>query len=212
METAPQRRHAIPQWIRWTALLWLVIWTVTYWRYWGPTTFLFFCDIAVILTCMGLATGSALLLSSQAISSLLIDLAWAADAGWRFTTGHPLTGGTEYLFDATYPLWVRLISLFHVLLPFLLLWAVNRTGYDPRGWKLQSAIALVVFVACRFTPPEKNINFAFRDPFFHRQHGPAALHVALTFVVLVIAVYLPTHAVLGRLFSPAATAHDVRTP
>ena len=123
------------------------------------------CDVAVILTCVGLWTNSGLLISSQAISSLLVDIAWALDAGWRLFTGHHLIGGTEYLFDASEPLWIRLLSLYHLVLPALLLWMLYRMGYDRRGWALQSAIALPVFIASRFTIPAEKYEFCFRRPF-----------------------------------------------
>ena len=58
-------------------------------------------------------------------------------------------------------------------MPSLLLWALHRTGYDRRGWALQCAIALPLFIAARFTAPAENINFAFSDPFVHRPWGPA---------------------------------------
>jgi hypothetical protein len=146
-------------------------------------------------------TNNSLLLSSQAVSSLLIDLAWALDAAWRLFLGRHLIGGTDYLFDARFPLWLRLLSLFHLLLPFLLLWALHRVGYDRRAWALQSAIAILVLVLARIaSTPEKNINFAFSDPFFHRAWGPAPVHLAVTSLFLIFVDYLPTHLLLSRIF------------
>ena len=204
-EPAPGR---IPDWLRWAALIWLLIWFPAYWRTWGAANFLQLCDLAVILTSIGLWRNSALLISSQAISSLLIDLVWALDAGWRFFLGRHLIGGTEYLFDRHYPAWVRLLSLFHVLLPLLLLWALGRIGYHRRGFRLQCAIAFLSLLACRFTSPQKNMNFAFRDPFLHRPWGPPPIHLAISFLVLAIAVYLPTHLLLRKLFAPAVPCED----
>ena len=167
----------IPRWTKWAALAWLLLWFPIYWHVWGPKNFLQMCDIAVILTCFGLWTNSSLLISSQAVSALLVCVAWTFDAGWRFLLHHHLIGGTEYLFDASEPLWIRLLSLYHLVLPALLLWLLYRLGYDKRGWALQSAIALPVFIASRFTSPQKNMNFAFADSFFHRQWGPAPVHI-----------------------------------
>jgi hypothetical protein len=198
-EPAPRE---IPHWLRWAALLWLLIWFPAYWHTWGAANFLQLCDLAVILTSIGLFSENALLISSQAVSSLLIDLAWAFDAGWRFFLGRHLIGGTEYLFDAHFPLWVRLLSLFHLLMPALLLWGLLRIGYDRRAGRLQCAIAFFALVACRFTSPEKNMNFAFRDPFLHRAWGPAPIHLAISTLFLATVVYLPTHLLLRRLFTP----------
>lgn len=201
---APQiaTRKELPQLVRWAALVWLAVWFPAYWRAWGLANFLHLCDLAVILTCIGLWTGNRPLLSSQAVSSILVDLAWALDAGWTLVWKHHLIGGTEYLFDTRVALWIRLLSLFHVVLPPLLLWAVWRTGYDRRAWGLQSAIALVAFIASRFTNPTANINFAFRDPFWHRTWGPGPVHVGLSVLFMAFVVYLPTHLLLRRSFSP----------
>jgi hypothetical protein len=200
-------RRKIPDWFRWLALLWLVVWVAAYWHAWGPANFLHLCDIAVILTCVGLWTDNSLLISSQAVSSVLIDIVWTLDVAARLFFGRHLIGGTEYLFDGSTPLWARLLSLFHIVLPFILLWSLSRLGYDRRGWQLQSAILLPVLIASRFVTPDQNLNFAVADPFLHRSYGPAPTHLAITFLFLVFVVYFPTHFVLGRLFpAPASNA------
>ena len=202
----PSLPDIFPAWLRWAALAWLLIWVPAYWRTWGASNFLELCDIAVILTCLGLWTNSRLLLSSQAVSSLVVDLIWMLEASWRLFTGRSLLGGTEYLFDARYPLWVRVLSLFHVVMPPLLLFWLRRVGYDRRAFALQSVIALLAFIASRFTSPAKNMNFAFTDPFFHRAWGPPPVHVATSVLFLVVVVYLPTHLILQRAFARQADA------
>jgi len=200
MSISPTPGNQIPVWLRWTALVWLAFWLPVYWRTWGPANFLHLCDIAVILTCIGLWFNSTLLISSQAVASLLANTAWLIDAGSGLLLPHPLIPGTESLSDPHYPLWIRLLSLYHLAMVPLVLWAVARMGYDRRGWVLQSAIALPAFVAARFTSPADNINFAFSAPFFHRQIGPVPVHVAASWLFMVVVAYLPTHAVLKRVF------------
>ncbi|HXW62376.1 MAG TPA: hypothetical protein VEJ45_07250 [Candidatus Acidoferrales bacterium] len=204
---ASSETHATtyPNWMRWTALVWFVTWLPSYWRTWGVANFLHLCDTAVILTCVGIWTDSALLISSQAVGILVIDAAWTIDAASRVFFGRALVPGNEYLLDPRYPAWVRLLTLFHLVMPALLLWGIYRTGYDRRGWALQSAIALPVIALARFTPPAVNINFAFSDPFFHRRLGPPALHILIVWLFLVFVVYLPTHLVLKRLFRSPET-------
>jgi hypothetical protein len=198
--SAPRQKN--PNWFRWLALLSLVAWFAAYWYAWGPANFLHLCDIAVILTGIGLCTNNSLLISSQAVSSVLIDIVWTLDVAARLIFGRHLIGGTEYLFDATAPLWARLLSLFHIVLPFILLWSLTRLGYDRRGWKLQSAILLPVLIASRYVTPDQNLNFAVTDPFLHRSYGPAPAHLFITFIFLVFVVYLPTHLLFTRLFPP----------
>ena len=195
-----------PKWVRWASLIWLAVWIPPYWHYWSAQNFVHLCDIAVILTCAGLWWSNSLLLSSQAVSSIVVDLLWDLDAAWRFFSGHQLIGGTEYMWDAHYPLWVRLLSLFHIVWPILLLWSLARVGYDRRGCLLQAAIAADAMVVARSTDPALNINYAFRDPILHRAWGPGPLHIALMWMGLVVVIYLPTHFILRKLFAPPATS------
>jgi hypothetical protein len=202
MTLAVAEERTFPDWLSWTALAWLVIWAAIYWHTWGAANFLHLSDIAMILTCLGLWSNSALLISSQAVASLAVDTVWTLDVVWKSLFGRYLMGGTEYLFDTRYPLWVRLITLFHLVMPPLLLWALHRSGYDRRGWILQSAVALPVFIASRYTSPAQNTNFVFADPFFHRAWGPAPVYVAIAFLFMLLVVYFPTHLLLKRLFPP----------
>jgi len=196
------RTPGYPIWMRWLSLVWFLFWSSAYWRTWGAANFVHLCDVAVILTCIGMWTGSALLISSQAVGALIVDAAWALDACWMVLLRRPLFGGNEFLLDAHYPLWVRLLTVFHLIMPALLLWGLVRSGYDRRGWLLQCAIALPVFILARFTPPAKNIDFAFTDPFLHVQWGPAPLHVLISWCFMAVVIYLPTHLLLKRLFPP----------
>jgi hypothetical protein len=185
---------------RWIALGWLVIWIPAYWRVWGWQNFLHFCDVSVILACVGIWYGNRLLVSSQVLASLLPDALWSLDAGWRLFTGHNLFGGTEYLWDSRFPLWVRLLSLFHVVLPILLVAAVARIGYDRRALALQAGIAGMLLVISQAFSSNANMNYAFRDPVFHRAWGPAPAHILVMFVGIVVLAYWPAHLLLGRLF------------
>ena len=200
MTVPPALVHEFPAWVRYITILWLVVWFPAYWRVWGPANFLHICDIAVFLICAGLLTNSPLLLSSQAVGALIIDAVWMLDAGWKLVSGHGLMGTADYLFDSKYPLWVRLLTLFHIVIPVLLIWSMARFGYDRRGFALQCGITLVAFIVSRFTPPAENINFVFQEPFFRRAWGPAPVHILVVWVFMIVVVYLPTHLVLRAFF------------
>jgi hypothetical protein len=183
--------------LRWLALAWILVWAPAYlWRY-GPNVFLNLCDIAVFLTALGLWRGSPLLLSSQALSSLVIDTAWVIDLAFRALAGRHLVGGTEYMWDPRYPVWLRALSLFHVLLPLALVHGLRQVGYDRRAFGLQAVIAVAAVAGARLLSPEENLNFAWRDP-WGRTWGPAPVHVAVIAGLLVGVVCGGTHAVLSR--------------
>lgn len=180
-----------------------MVWVPAYWHTWGWTNFLLLCDLAVFISVWAFWRGSALLLSSQAVSMLLVGILWAADAASFSLARWHIIGGTNYLWDARFPLLVRLLSIYHVALPATLVWALRRTGYDPRGWKLQSALAAVITVLSRFGDPAKNLNFAFREPLFGQQWGPAPVHLAIVLIVVIFGIYWPTHRLLARWIPPA---------
>jgi hypothetical protein len=192
--------------LRWFSLLWMVVWLPAYFRVWGWANLLHLCDVAVILTFVGIWWANPLLLSSQAVGSVAAGFFWILDVGWRLTTGRFLVGGTEYMWDTRYPLWVRLLSTFHVGLPLVLLWTLRKVGYDRRALGLQAAIAAVLLVVSRFLSAELNMNYAYRDPAFHRAWGSAPAHLAMIFIPLVVLIYWPTHLLLSWLFhSPVAS-------
>ena len=188
--------------MRWVCLLGLALWFTTYAVVWGWPNFMQYCDLAVILTVAGVWTGSALLLSSQAVASIVINFVWVLDVVWRLAFGYHLLGGTEYMWDARYPLWVRLLSFYHVAIPVLAIWAARRTGYHPRGFLLQSVIAVPVMIVSRLLGPAKNINFSHVDPVLHISFHPAALHLAILLFCLIAVVYWPTHRILLRVLPP----------
>ena len=186
--------------LRWFSLLWMVVWLPAYFHVWGWANLLHLCDVAVILSFVGIWLANPLLLSSQAVSSFAPGVLWVADVGGRLATGRFLIGGTDYMWDARFPLWVRLFSTFHIGLPLVLLWTLRKVGYDKRALALQSAIAAILLIISRFLPADLNMNYAFRDPVLHRAWGPAPAHLAFIFIVLIAVIYWPTHLLLLWLF------------
>jgi hypothetical protein len=191
--------------LRRVGLLWVAVWLPAYICAWGWANLLHLCDLAVILGCAGLWWGGPLLVSSQAVSSLAAGIIWFLDVGWRLVTGRFLVGGTEYMWDTRVPLWIRLLSSFHIGLPLALLWAMRKIGYDRRALGLQAAIGGGVLILSRCLPPALNMNYAYQDPLFHRAWGPAPVHLAVIFVGMVGLLYWPMHLLMSRMY-PAPKA------
>ena len=194
-------REPVSSRLRGFGALWLAVYLPTYASAYGFRNFLFLCNIGVILTAVGLIARSRLLLSSQAVAAPIIALAWAVDAAWKLLTGDFLYGGTAYMWDPAYPLFARLLSLYHLGWPLLLWWVLRHAGYERRGWAVQSAIAALAMVAGRLlAPAAENVNFAWTDPFFGRQFGPAPLHLLVCWALLCGIAYGATHWGLRRAF------------
>jgi len=185
--------------LRWLGILYLAVWTPAYAFYWGAPDFLYLCNVAVVLTCAGLWFGNSLLLSSQAVGTAVIGLLWGLDLAWAVLThGRALTGGTEYMWDSRFPLWLRLLSFDHLAVPVVALWATRRAGYHRRAWAFQSALAAVVLILSRLIAPERNLNFAQKELVTYHSWGPAPVHLLLIWTVLVLLGYWPVHALLSR--------------
>jgi len=186
----------LPLWLKIAWTLWLVAWVPVYWQQYGLQNFLFFCDLGNFLIAIGMWLESSLIFSWQAAGLLVFQTLYTIDLIGTLITGRHLIGGTEYMFDPHVPVWIRLLSLFHVVVPPLLVWGVWRLGYDKRGWKYQILLTWIVVPINYFWRPQCNVNWA-RGLFFTQQRlvpGPVYLLAYLVLVPLV--VYWPTHLAL----------------
>jgi hypothetical protein len=179
--------------IAWT--LWVLVWAPLYWRQYGAQNFLFFCDLGNFLVLAGLWFESRLIISWQAVGLLIFQSAYAVDFLGALLSGKHLLGGTEYMFDPSIPLWARLLGLYHLFVPPLLLWAVRRLGYDQHAWKWQILLTCVVVPINHFWRADYNVNWA--SGIGHVQHVmPGWLYLIGYLVMAPALVYWPTHLVL----------------
>ncbi len=186
----------IPLWLKLGWSLWVLVWVPVYWHQYGLQNFLYFCDLGNLLIAAALWLESPLLFSWQACGLLLFQTLYTMDLIGAVVSGRHIVGGTEYMFDPHVPLLVRLLSLFHIVVPPLLLWAIWRLGYDGRGWKYQTVTAWVVVPISYFWRPQYDVNWA-RGPFFREQHFiPGIAYLAVYLVIVPVVVYWPTHLVL----------------
>jgi hypothetical protein len=192
-----QTRSRIPLWLKlaWTA--WVIVWAPLYWKHYGSQNFLYFCDLGNLLIALGLWLESRLILSWQAAGLLVFQTLYALDLIAAFIFGKHPYGGTEYMFDPAIPLWVRMLGLYHLVVPVLLLWTVRRLGYDPNAVKYQIVTTCIVVPINFFWRPEYNVNFA--RGIGHEQHLiPGWLYLLGYLAVVALLVYWPTHSLLQR--------------
>jgi hypothetical protein len=183
----------IPSWLKIGWTLWVICWVPPYLRQYGAQNFLFFCDLGNFLIAIALWLESPLIFSWQICGLLLFQSLYTIDLAGALVTGHHVIGGTEYMFDRVVPLFVRLLSLFHVVTPPLLVWAVGRLGYDSRGWQLQTLTCWIVAPISYFWRPGYDVNWA-RGPFFREQHWmPGWIYLAGYLIMVPLLIYYPTH-------------------
>jgi hypothetical protein len=196
----------VPLWLKVTWTVWVIAWAPLYWNYYGAQNFLYFCDLGNLLIAAGLWLESPLIFSWQATGLFLFQTLYSIDLAGALLSRQHLIGGTEYMFDARIPLLVRLLSLFHVVMPAVLLWAMWRLGYDNRGWKYQTLTAWLVVPINYVWRPQYDVNWA-RGPFFREQHVvPGFIYLMAYLVVVPLVIYWPTHLVLQRWFGRNSTA------
>lgn len=185
-----------------------------YWHYYGPTNFLYFCDVALIVTLIAIWSENALLISMCAVGIMVPQAIWVADFLCN-AIGFSLTGMTDYMFDAHRSLFLRLLSLFHGWLPFLLIYLVWRIGYDRRALHSWTGVSWVLLPVCFFLMPPPtaspgltpvNINYVFGMSDNAPQTFVPGWAWFLGLVIgLPLLVYLPTHVVLARVMPQASS-------
>jgi len=191
----------IPLWIKIVYTLFAVITVAVYAVKYPLGNFLWFSDIALVLTVPALWLESSLLASMTAVGILLPETFWNAEYFVRLLAGKRLGGLTDYMFDARNPLYLRALSLFHVFLPVLLLWMITRLGYAPEALPAQTALAWVVLpLTYLFTDPEKNVNWVFGPSGRQQVRMPPLLYLGLLMIAFPVLIYLPTHVLLQALF------------
>lgn len=183
----------------------MAVLTPVYLRKYGPTNFLYFCDVALLLTLAGVWAQSALLLSVATVGILVAQVFWLCDFFGRLF-GLPMTGMTAYMFDADRSRFLRGLSLFHGWLPVLLLYLVCLTGYDPRALPIWTILGTVLVLVCyAFMPPPSthrgmqpvNINYVYgfsddRPQSWMSQRA----WLCVTLIGFPLVLYLPAHFLL----------------
>lgn len=190
-----------------------------YWQAYGPTNFLYFCDVALLLTLIGVWRESPLLVSMPAVGITLPQALWQIDF-LGMIVGLPVTGMTGYMFDPKLTLFTRGLSFFHFWLPFLLIWMIVRIGYDRRAFKAWTVLAWALVLICFFLmpappAPADNPNLPVNINYVHgfdnqkaQEWMPPLVYLGVMMLILPICIYWPTHLLLSRFRLPSETKSD----
>jgi len=201
----PSKTAKVPLWLKIACTLFVSVLVPVYWINYGPSNFLWFSDFALLVTVLALWLECPFFTSVAVVGILLPELLWNIDFFLRLIFGANLIGLSYYMFDGGKPIFLRGLSLFHVFLPVLLLWLVNRLGYDKRALIVQTGVAWILFIVCYlFTDPAKDINLVFLP--LQRSDLPASgiWFVLLLMIVYPAVFYLPVHVLLERTLGPKA--------
>jgi len=173
----------------------MIVLVPVYWHYYGPTNFLYFCDISLFLTLAGIWLESSLLISMCAVGLVAVQTLWVVVFLMNLV-GVPSLHMTDYMFKHENSLFLRGLSLFHGWLPFLLVYLV----WTVLAWVL-------MLIAFFLMPPPNpnpgltpvNINYVFgMDDTMAQTWMHPYVWFAGMMIGLPLIVYWPTHWLLSR--------------
>jgi hypothetical protein len=203
-----------PQFSLWVKLVYTAFVCVLVPRYlqaYGPTNFLYFCDVALLMALVGVWSEKSIWASMPTVGILIPQALWMVDFVGGLLGLH-VVGMTAYMFDPGIPLFARGLSFFHFWLPLFLLWMVKRLGYDRRAFVAWTAVAILLILICFFLMPAPpapadnpnlpvNINYVWGlSDDKPQQWMPPLFYLGLLIVLLPTCVFLPTHLVLRGVF------------
>jgi hypothetical protein len=204
----------VPLWLKLVYTAFMAVLIPVYWYYYGPTNFLYFCDVALILTLIGIWIESPLLISMCAVGIVLPQTIWVIDFVVRIF-GVSLLGMTDYMFKDT-SVFLRGLSLFHGWIPFLLTYLVAVLGYDRRAFLAWTVLAWVLILICFFFMPPPNPNAGLTPVNINYVWGPSDdaaqtwVSPGVWFLGLMVGMplllFLPVHLLFSRIMPQAPRA------
>ncbi len=193
--------QSISLWITIPYTLFVAVLVPVYWVRYGPTNLLWFSDMALIGTVAALWLESSFLVSMMTTGVLLFDVVWSSLFFYRLIQGGGTEGFVGYMFDPQFSIFIRALSLFHIMLPIIQLWAVRKLGYDIQAWKYQVVFGWIVLpLTYAVSGPKENINWVYGVKEVPQKWLPPALHVAVLMVLYPTLVCFPTHRILKTFF------------
>ena len=191
--------------------LFMLVLVPFYWLTYGPSNFLYFCDIALFLTLVGIWKESSRLISIAAVGILLPQFVWVIDfIAMMFDVN--ILGLTEYMFRDSISLFARSLSLFHGWLPFLLVYLLIKLGYSRHAlvqWTLIAWGAMLVSFLFMPAPGDilshsnapVNINYVYGFSETSKQtFASDGVYLVGLMLTLPLTIYWPTSKILARYF------------
>ncbi len=193
----------IPLWVKIPYTAFMAVLIPVYLYHYGPTNFLYFCDVAIVMTLLAVWIESPLLCSAGLVGIFLPQMLWVIDFFGELA-GFPLTGLTGYMFHAHKPFYLRFLSFFHFWLPFLLIYLVWLLGYDKRGILLWTLLTWILLPVCYFLLPGPGVydnpnlpvNINYVQGFNEKQAQTwldPNVYFACLMGILPLGIFAPTH-------------------
>ncbi len=170
--------------------------------YYGISNLLWFSHFALILLLIGILTENNLIISMMGLTSLLFYLGWSLMFIFRLLFGFNFQS-LDYMFLSNIPIYVRSLSLFHIIIPFFVIYLINSLGYNKNALKYQSFLGVLLLIVTYILSPEKNINWIYGIVEPQSMFHPLFYLLLLCFGLLVL-IYPPTHFILSYFFEDSS--------
>lgn len=194
-------QDVVPNWLTVLYTLLVVAIAPLFALEYGVRNFLWFSNVALFGTLLGILLNSRLLIGMMTLAILLPAIGWNAIFGVGLIFGVELIPLISYMFDERIPLWARALSLYHLPLPFLLVWIVWKTGYDARALWYQTVLSWFILpLSLYVSTPQQNINWSHGFLENGRPLLDPPLHTLLLMTAFPLLIYWPVHLLLKRLF------------
>jgi hypothetical protein len=220
---APSPRQ-IPLAIKLAFTAFMAVLVPVYLNKYGPTNFLYFCDMALFITLAAVWLENRLLASMAAVGIILPQLLlWCGDFAAHLV-GLKFIGMTDYMFDSHRSFFLRGLSLFHGWLPFLLLFLIIRLGYDRRALFAWTSLAWGAILISYFFLPASgatlanplapvNIDYVYGFSDTAAQTWmPGWAWLLFLIVAMPVAIFIPTHFLLCRFSAKSSVPKIVASP
>jgi len=196
----------IPLWIK---LIFTVLFSVTIPSniiHYSAINLLWFCDIDIVTTFSGLWFESSLLVSMAALASVATQLAWQVDYFFHLVSGKRLFGFSDYMFNANLTTYNKAVSLFHVWMPYILLYSLRIVHYNRRALVAQTLIGCMAILLSFLLTKDMfgragNLNkvYGLSDKEPQTWMSPW-LWLIVVMAYCFLCIYLPMHFLFSRLF------------
>lgn len=180
----------------------ILILVPVYIHYYGLQNFLWLSDVGLFLTLIGLWWNRALFISMATVCVFLTEFIWNIDYFAELFFGVNLIDLSDYMFDESYSLFLRSLSLFHVALPIIWIWYLYKHGYDRRAFKYGTLMYWTILI-CTYigTDSTANINWVFLPEVSPLPvHIPSLVWVIILAVAFPLFIFLPTHLICSAVF------------
>jgi hypothetical protein len=202
---------AAPLWSRLALTAFVLLLVPYYSTHEGWRNFLWLSDLSLFATVFALWLASPLLNSMMCLGVLPFELYWNLTFFTRLATGLEIGEIPDYMFDPAQPLMLRIMSLFHVVLPVVWVRLLLQWGYDRRAYVLQTlALWIIVPLTFALSAPAENINWVYLPYRLHLAWLPESAWLAAYMALAPLVIYWPLHRLYSRTMQDARALRIAR--